>query len=97
MTVGLSTSLFLKLLDLCLAHTTGYPYYFLFLSVGLLISALVIHYLEPDAKGHGIEKVVEAVYKRGENIHNHFPVKLVAIIITIATARRQGRSGPAVR
>ena len=66
--VGLSTTLFLKLLDWSLAYSTSYPYYFLLLPIGLLISALAIHYLEPDAKGYGIEKVVEAVHKRGGKI-----------------------------
>ena len=93
--VGLSTALFLKLLDWSLAYSTGYPYYFLLLPVGLLISALAIKYLEPDAKGYGIEKVVEAVHKRGGKIYAAIvPVKLVTTIITIATGGSAGQVGP---
>ncbi len=93
--VGLSTSLFLKLLDWSLAYTTGYHYYFLFLPFGFLISALAIKYLEPDAKGYGIEKVVEAVHKRGGKIYAAIvPVKLVTTIITIATGGSAGQVGP---
>jgi H+/Cl- antiporter ClcA len=93
--VGLSTTLFLKLLDWSLARSTQYPYYFLLLPIGLLISALAIHYLEPEAKGYGIEKVVEAVHKRGGKIYAAIvPVKLVTTIITIATGGSAGQVGP---
>lgn len=93
--VGLSTTLFLKLLDWSLAQSTRYPYYFLMLPAGLLISALAIHYLEPDAKGYGIEKVVEAVHKREGKIYAAIvPVKLVTTIVTIATGGSAGQVGP---
>jgi len=93
--VGLSTTLFLKLLDWCMALTTAYSYYFLFAPLGLLVSALVIHYLEPDARGYGIEKVIEAVHKRGGKIYAAIvPVKLVATIITLATGGSAGQVGP---
>ncbi len=93
--VGLSTTLFLKLLDWSLAQITSYPYYFLLLPLGLLISALVIHYLEPDAKGYGIEKVIEAVHKQGGKIYAAIvPVKLAATIVTIATGGSAGQVGP---
>jgi H+/Cl- antiporter ClcA len=93
--VGLSTTLFLMLLDWSLVQSTRYPYYFLLLPIGLLISALVIHYLEPDAKGYGIEKVVEAVHKRGGKIYAAIvPVKLLTTIVTIATGGSAGQVGP---
>jgi H+/Cl- antiporter ClcA len=93
--VGLSTTLFLKLLDWSLSYSTSYSYYFLLLPIGMLISAMAIHYLEPDAKGYGIEKVVEAVHKRGGKIYTAIvPVKLVATIITIATGGSAGQVGP---
>jgi len=93
--VGLSTSLFLKLLDWTVAFTTGYSYYFLLMPAGLLISALIIHHVEPDIKGYGIEKVVEAIHKRAGKIKAAvFPIKLVATIITIATGGSAGQVGP---
>ncbi|HVO64886.1 MAG TPA: chloride channel protein [Syntrophales bacterium] len=93
--VGLSTTLFLKLLDWSVAQSTSYSYYFLLLPIGLLISAVAIQYLEPDAKGYGIEKVVEAVHKRGGKINAAIvPVKLVTTIITIATGGSAGQVGP---
>lgn len=93
--VGLSTTLFLKLLNWSLAFSTSYSYYFLLLPAGLLVSALAIQYLEPDAKGYGIEKVIEAVHKRGGKIYAAIvPVKLVTTIITIATGGSAGQVGP---
>jgi len=93
--VGLSTTVFLKLLDWSLSQSTQYSYYFLLLPVGLLISALSIHYLEPDAKGYGIEKVVEAVHKKGGKIFAAIvPVKLAVTIVTIATGGSAGQVGP---
>jgi len=93
--VGLSTALFLKLLDWSLAYSTSYPYYFVFLPIGLLISALTIQYLEPGAKGYGIEKVIEAIHKREGKIYASIvPVKLVTTIITIATGGSAGQVGP---
>jgi H+/Cl- antiporter ClcA len=93
--VGLSTALFLKLLDWSLAYSTSYPYYFLLLPAGLFISALTIQYFEPDAKGYGIEKVIAAVHKRGGKIYASIvPVKLATTIITIATGGSAGQVVP---
>jgi len=93
--VGLSTTLFLKLLDWTLNYSTGYSYYFLLLPVGLLGSALIIKYFEPEAKGYGIEKVIEAVHKRdGKVFAAIVPVKLAATIMTIALGGSAGQVGP---
>jgi len=93
--VGLSTALFLTLLNQSLAFSTGYPHYFLLLPVGLVISALATQYLEPDAKGYGIEKVIAAVHRRGGRINiGIVPVKLLTTIITIATGGSAGQVGP---
>jgi len=93
--VGFSTAIFLKILHWSLAYSTSYPYYFLMLPVGLVISALVIQYLEPDAKGYGIEKVISAVHRHGGRINTAIvPVKLLTTIITIATGGSAGQVGP---
>ncbi|HEY5498154.1 MAG TPA: chloride channel protein, partial [Syntrophales bacterium] len=93
--VGLSTALFLTLLDRSLVFSTGYSHYFLLLPVGLAISALATQYLEPDAKGYGIEKVIAAVHRNGGRINvGIVPVKLLTTIITIATGGSAGQVGP---
>lgn len=93
--VGLSTTLFLKILEWALAYSTSYAYYFLTLPAGLAISAMVTQYLEPDAKGYGIEKVIAAVHRRGGRINVAIvPVKLLTTILTIATGGSAGQVGP---
>ena len=93
--VGLSTTLFLKLLYWSVSCTASYPYYFLFLPLGLFVSGLVTHLVEPDASGYGTEKVIEAVHKRfGKMNFRIFPFKLAATIITTASGGSVGQVGP---
>ena len=93
--VGLSTTLFLKLLNWSRLFGSNYPYYFLLLPVALFLSAAIIKYLAPDAEGHGTEKVIEAVHRRSGKIKAAVvPVKLVATIITLAAGGSVGKEGP---
>jgi len=93
--VGLSTTVFLKSLEGAIAIASVYKYYFLLLPVSFLLSTLIIKYLAPDAKGHGTEKVIEAVHKRSGKINILVvPVKLVATVITIASGGSAGKEGP---
>ncbi len=93
--VGISTSIFLKLLDLAIAFAKDYTYYFLLLPVTLFLSTLVVKYLAPEAEGHGTEKVIEAVHKRSGKINPLVvPVKLFATIMTIASGGSAGKEGP---
>ncbi len=96
--VGLSTTVFLKLLGYSIAAANGYRYYFLLLPAALFLSALVVKYLAPDAQGHGTEKVIEAVHQHSGRIKaSVVPVKLVATIITIAFGGSAGKEGPAAQ
>ena len=93
--VGLSTTVFLKLLMWSTKISGKYPYYFLLLPMALFLSALMIKYLAPDAEGHGTEKVIEAIHKHSGKIKAAVvPVKLVATIITIALGGSVGKEGP---
>lgn len=93
--VGGSTALFLKLLDLSISTTTTYKYYFLLLPVALFLSTLLVQYFAPEAKGHGTEKVIEAIHKRFGKINPAVvPIKLIATIITIAMGGSAGKEGP---
>ncbi len=59
------------------------------------LSALMVKYLAPDAKGHGTEKVIEAVHKRSGRIPAAVvPVKLAATIVTLAVGASAGKEGP---
>jgi H+/Cl- antiporter ClcA len=90
--VGLSTSIFLKLLDFSIGIASKYTYYFLLLPAALFLSSFAVKYFAPEAEGHGTEKVIEAVHKRSGKINPLVvPIKLVATIITIAVGGSSNR------
>lgn len=93
--VGLSTSIFLKLLDLSIRIVSEYTYYFLLLPIALFLSSFAVKYFAPEAEGHGTERVIEAVHKRSGKINPLVvPIKLVATIVTIALGGSAGKEGP---
>lgn len=96
--VGLSTTVFLRVLESSTGYVRGNNYYFLLLPFSLFLSSLIVRYLAPDAVGHGTEKVIEAVHQRAGTIRAAvIPVKLVATVITIATGGSAGKEGPAAQ
>jgi H+/Cl- antiporter ClcA len=63
--------------------------------LALFLSALIVQYLAPDAKGHGTEKVIEAIHQRGGLIKPLVvPVKLLATVVTLAAGGSAGKEGP---
>jgi len=92
--VGFATTVFLKILNHGIAYTEGLQFYFL-LPAALFLSALIITYLAPDAKGHGTEKVIEAIHRKSGKMNPLVvPVKLAATVITIACGGSAGKEGP---
>ncbi len=93
--VGLGTTAFLFLLALATNASNQYRYIFFLLPVAFFLSSLLIKYLAPDAEGHGTEKVIEAIHRRGSRIPLAVvPVKLLATIITLAIGGSAGKEGP---
>jgi len=93
--VGFATTIFLKLLSISTAAAGAWEYSYLLLPLALFASALLVKYLAPDAKGHGTEKVIEAVHKNAARIPLAVvPVKLVATVITLALGGSAGKEGP---
>jgi H+/Cl- antiporter ClcA len=93
--VGLSTAVFIKILVWSSQLAKNYEYYFLLLPVALVLSELLVKYLAPDARGHGTEKVIEAIHKHSGRIKaSVVPVKLLATIITLAAGGSVGKEGP---
>ena len=93
--VGLSTTLFLKILGWTSGVTSHFQYYYLALPVTFLVCTAIINYLAPQSKGHGTEKVIEAVHKRSGKIQvSVIPVKLFTTILTIASGGSVGKEGP---
>ena len=93
--VGLSSTLFLFLLQSSIALTQSFPYIFLLLPASLALSAVMTTRLAPRARGYGTDQVIRAIHQEGGKIHPHtIPVKFVATILTIATGGSAGNIGP---
>jgi H+/Cl- antiporter ClcA len=93
--VGASTAGFLWVLQWSTGQVGQLAFSWALLPIGLFLSALIIQKLAPDAKGHGTEKVIEAIHQRGSVIAAPVvPVKLVATVITLATGGSAGKEGP---
>jgi H+/Cl- antiporter ClcA len=96
--VGASTALFISLLNESISLSSQNKYYFLFLPLALFLSAILVNYLSPQAKGHGTEKVIEAIHKYSSKLKPmSVPVKLLATVITIAAGGSVGKEGPAAQ
>ena len=96
--VGVSTAVFLGLLHKGIALVSSIPYNYLLIPVGLLSSTLLVKYFAPDARGHGTEKIIEAVHKNSGKIKlSVVPVKLLATIVTISCGGSAGKEGPAAQ
>lgn len=96
--VGLSTTLFLKVLNGSIAYAGQYRYFFLLMPVAFLASVLITKYLAPQAEGHGTEKIIDAVHRHSGKIRLAVvPVKLVTTVITIALGGSAGKEGPAAQ
>jgi len=93
--VGLSTTLFLKILNFGFGLTSSLPYPFLLVPVGLLISAWLTTKVAPEAAGHGTERIIQAIHLRAGKIQaSVIPIKLVATIVTIVPGGSAGNIGP---
>ena len=96
--VGISTTAFLWVLHKGIALTNGIPHYYFLIPVGLLVSTLLVKYFAPEARGHGTEKIIEAVHKTSGRIKlSVVPVKLLATVVTISCGGSAGKEGPAAQ
>jgi H+/Cl- antiporter ClcA len=95
---GASTALFLRVLDGGIALAAAFPYAFVMLPLGFAASVLLVQWLAPQARGHGTEKIIEAVHMRWGRIPFLVaPVKLVATVLTISVGGSVGKEGPAAQ
>lgn len=94
--IGAVVTFFLKTL-----HTSEnardylpFDYYYL-LPLALMLTVYIVRKFAPNAKGHGTEKVIEAVHKKDGLIEVAvIPIKLVATVITIFAGGSVGKEGP---
>ncbi|NCC95223.1 MAG: voltage-gated chloride channel [Synergistales bacterium] len=91
---------FVKSLDWAIAggQSVPGPFRLMLLPLGIVASTLIVKYMAPDARGHGTEKVIEAIHERSGRISvKVIPVKLVTTIITVASGGSAGKEGPAAQ
>jgi len=70
----------------------------LILPMGLLVATLLTRFFAPEAKGHGVPEVIEAVMTRSGRMRGRIvAIKALASSITIATGGSVGREGPIVQ
>ena len=66
--------------------------------IGLVVVSILVKYLAPEAKGHGVPEVMAAIAVNKSRIRGRIVlVKAVASAITIASGGSVGREGPIVQ
>ena len=64
-------------------------------TLGGLISGLIVFTLAPEAEGHGTDAMIESFHLRGGHVRGRAPfVKFVASAITIGSGGSAGKEGP---
>lgn len=64
---------------------------------GALITALLIFFISPEARGHGVPEVIDAVYRRGGVLRKRAAMlKALTSITTIGSGGSAGAEGPIV-
>ncbi len=76
----------------------GLPAMFAALALGGLLTALIVVYLAPEAKGHGVPEVMMALLVRGGRMSPRLVVlKVLGSMLTIGAGGSAGREGPIVQ
>jgi len=79
-------------------QTWGYAALFLALILGGLLTAVIVVYLAPEAKGHGVPEVMMALVTRGGRIAPRIVLlKVLGSMLTIGVGGSAGREGPVVQ
>jgi len=67
-------------------------------AIGGLIVGPIIYFFAPEAKGHGVPEVMQAILLKGGNIRPRVAfIKAIASSITIGTGGSVGREGPIIQ
>ncbi|MCW8850410.1 MAG: chloride channel protein, partial [Melioribacteraceae bacterium] len=83
-----------------LENVMNTPWYWIILvpAIGGLIVGPLIYFFAPEAKGHGVPEVMQAILLRGGTIRPRVAfVKAIASAITIGTGGSVGREGPIIQ
>ena len=77
---------------------TSWYWILLIPAIGGLIVGPIIYYLAPEAKGHGVPEVMQAILLKGGNIRPRVAfIKTIASSISIGTGGSVGREGPIIQ
>lgn len=90
---------FLKILQLSAQSQALLPFkHYFVLPFALMLSVWFVKKFAPDAKGHGTEKVIEAVHKKNGKIELAIiPIKLFATVLTVFSGGSVGKEGPSAQ
>ena len=83
-----------------LENITNTPWYLVILvpTIGGLIVGPLIYFFAPEAKGHGVPEVMQAILLKGGKIRPRVAaIKALASAITIGTGGSVGREGPIIQ
>lgn len=83
-----------------LENVISTSWYFIILvpMIGGLIVGPMIHFFAPEAKGHGVPEVMQAILLKGGKIRGRVAfIKTIASAITIGTGGSVGREGPIIQ
>ncbi len=65
------------------------------ITLGGLLSGILVFSLAPEAEGHGTDAAIRAFHREGGKIRRRIPlVKMAASVLTISTGGSAGREGP---
>ncbi len=94
--IGAIVTFFLNTLHQAESAQSLLPFHsYYLLPFGLMLTVYLVKRFAPNAKGHGTEKVIEAVHKHDGKIDAAvIPIKLLATVITIFTGGSVGKEGP---
>ena len=93
--VGVGATLFMDAVVWGEHLRTANGSFYLLLPVGFVTSAAIVKYLSPGAEGHGTEKIIEAIHRRGGQFSLRvMPARLVSTFVTLAVGGSVGRQGP---
>jgi H+/Cl- antiporter ClcA len=96
--VGYSTTAFLKALDYAVKGTAGFHYYYLLLPAALFAGNLISQFIDKEAAGEGLDKVIDSVHMNNGKIRLRVaPAKFLASIVTIAGGGSAGKEAPPVQ
>lgn len=93
--VGLTTTAFIKLLDLSIVTFRTNPYFLFFIPVIFFINALIVYYLWPKDDVDTTDKVIKSIHEKKEISWKSGVKSFFLPILTIAGGGSAGKEAPA--